>query len=116
MVRIGIAYLWYFVIFCGFPQKNAQGMSLAIMIPMAMVGVYRYWMNPQIEMNPLVIALIVCGAVVGALIGAELAGRLPAHILRKAFAVFLVIAAVRMFIGSKPKNTDVNKIKISTVS
>lgn len=81
-------------------QKNAQGMSLAIMVPMALVGALRYWKNPEVEMNGLVMGLIICGAVVGALAGAELAARLPGHVLRKVFAIFLVIVAAKMFMGS----------------
>jgi len=55
-------------------------------------------------MSAKVIVLVIFGAVVGVLAGAELAGRLPSHILRKAFAIFLIAVAVRMFIGSsRPK-------------
>ena len=92
------------VLVLGFGQKSAQGMALAAMVPMAFLGALRYWRNPAIEMNHLVIALIVCGALAGTLVGTELASRLPAHTLRRIFAVFLVIVAVRMFAaGSKPK-------------
>lgn len=85
------------VLLWGFGQKSAQGMSLAIMVPMALIGAIRYWRNPQVEFHGLVIALIVLGAVAGTMVGTELAARLPAGILRKTFAVFLVIVAVRMF-------------------
>jgi len=91
------------VLLCGFGQKSAQGMSLAAMVPMALVGALLYWKNPEIPMNVSVIALIIIGALAGTIAGTELAARLPSYILRKAFAIFLVIVAVRMFIGpSKP--------------
>jgi uncharacterized membrane protein YfcA len=48
----------------------------------------------------MIILLIVSGALVGVLAGTELASRLPNQVLRKVFAIFLVIAAVRMFIAS----------------
>ena len=102
---------------CSFGQKSAQGMSLAVMVPMALVGALRYWKNPEIEMNAVVIGLIICGAVVGTLGGTELAGRLPNHILRKVFAVVLVIVAARMFISSSgPKQPDVNNSLINQES
>ena len=101
----GIILIPILVLLCGFGQKNAQGMALAVMVPMALLGALRYWKNPQIEMNGMVIALIICGALVGVLVGTELASRLPSHILRKAFAIFLVIAAVRIFISSGLKKT-----------
>jgi len=103
----GIILVPTLVLLCGFGQKSAQGMALAVMVPMALVGALRYWKNPEIEMNTLVIGLIVCGALAGTLVGTELAGRLPSHVLRRAFAIFLVIIAVRMFIGpSRPKKAD----------
>ncbi len=88
------------VLLWGIGQKSAQGMSLAIMVPMALIGALRYWKNPQVEFNGWIIALIVLGAVAGTLAGTELAARLPASILRKIFAVFLMIVAVQMFRAS----------------
>lgn len=103
----GIVLVPALVLVCGFEQKSAQGMSLAIMVPMALVGALRYWKNPDIEMNTLVIGLIICGALAGVLAGTELAGRLPSHVLRKVFAAVLVIVAAKMFMTSPgPKPPD----------
>jgi hypothetical protein len=88
------------VLLWGIGQKSAQGMALAAMVPMALIGALRYWRNPEIDLHGWVIALIVLGAVGGTMAGTELAARLPAGILRKSFAVFLVIVAVRMFTAS----------------
>jgi uncharacterized membrane protein YfcA len=97
------------VLLYGFGQKSAQGMALAIMVPMALIGALRYWRNPEIELNAAVIGLIVCGAVLGALAGAEFAARLPSNILRRIFAVVLVVVAVRMFMGpSRPKQSGLD--------
>ena len=47
--------------------------------------------------------LIICGSLVGVLVGTELASRLPGPVLKKVFAAFLVIAAIRMFLApTKP--------------
>jgi len=103
----GIILVPVLVLACGFEQKSAQGMSLAIMVPMALVGALRYWKNPDIEMNTLVIGLVICGALAGVLAGTELVFRLPSHTLRKIFAIFLAIVAVRMFtISPRPKQPD----------
>jgi len=102
----GIVIIPVLVLLCGFKQKSAQGIALAVMVPMALVGAIRYWKNPEIEMNTLVIGLIICGALVGTLAGTELAGRLPSYVLRKVFAVVLVIVAVKMFTAS-PKQEKV---------
>jgi len=87
------------VLFCHFGQKSAQGMALAVMVPMALVGVLQYRQH-GIEMDWPAIALIVCGALAGTLGGMELAARLPASVLRKTFALFLVLVAVKMFTAS----------------
>ena len=85
------------VLICHFGQKSAQGMALAVMVPVAFVGAVRYWRLGMIEMDWLVVALMVCGALVGAVIGSELASRIPAHMLRKGFSIFLVVVAFKMF-------------------
>lgn len=87
------------VLICHFGQKSAQGMALAVMVPMALVGVLQYRQH-GIEMDWPAIALIVCGALAGTLGGMELAARLPASVLRKTFALFLVLVAVKMFTAS----------------
>ncbi len=116
-IGAGIILVPTLVLVCSFGQKSAQGMSLAVMVPMALVGALRYWKNPQIEMNAVVIGLIICGAVAGTLAGTELAGRLPNHILGKVFAVVMVIAAVILFISSSgPKQPDVNNSLINQES
>ncbi len=96
------------VLLCGFGQKSAQGTALAVMVPMALVGALRYWKNPEIEMKMAVIAFIVVGALAGTLAGTELVARLSSHTLRKIFAIFLAIVAVRMFtIPPRPKQSDI---------
>lgn len=92
------------VLLFAFSQKSAAGTCLAVMVPMALVGALRYWMNPRIELRVSYIALIALGAVIGALVGSELASRLPGHVLRRIFAVFIIVVAVRMLLtpgGSK---------------
>lgn len=88
------------VLLCSFGQKSAQGTALAVMVPMALVGAARYWKNPEIEMNAAIIVLIILGSLAGVLAGTELAGRLSSHTLRKLFAIFLAIVAVKMFTAS----------------
>ena len=107
------------VLLFDFGQKNAQGTALAVMVPMALVGALRYWQNPEIELNIVIIGLIICGSIAGALVGVELASMLPAHVLRRVFAVFLIIVAVRMFMTSEKSRRvglDNNMIEQKTVS
>ncbi len=107
----GIIMIPTLVLLCGFGQKSAQGMALAVMVPMALVGALRYWKNPEIEINTVIVGLIICGALVGALVGTELASRIPNHILRKVFAAVLVIAAIRMFMTSAKPTQQISNLK-----
>lgn len=103
----GIVFIPALVILWDFEQKSAQGTALAVMVPMTLLGALRYWKNPEIDMSLSIILLIVLGALAGVLVGTELASRLPSHVLRKVFAIFLVVVAVRMFIVSpRPKQSE----------
>ena len=100
----GIILVPTLVLFCDFEQKSAQGMALAVMVPMVLVGALRYWKIPEVEMHGTIIGLIILGALAGVLAGTELASRLSSHTLRKIFAAVLLLVAVKMFIGpARPK-------------
>ncbi|MDK1031245.1 MAG: sulfite exporter TauE/SafE family protein [Planctomycetia bacterium] len=83
------------MVFC-LPQKSAQGTALAVMVPMALAGAILYRLNPEVRMNWLFIALIAAGAVAGAFGGALLSRHIPAGVLRKVFAIFIIIVGARM--------------------
>ena len=105
----GIIMIPTLILLFGFGQKSAQGMALAVMVPMALLGALRYWKNPEIEINTVIVGLIICGALVGVLVGTELAFRVPGHILGKVLAAVLVIAAIKLFMTSaKPGQPDLD--------
>ncbi len=104
-VGAGIIMIPVLVIVFSMPQKAAQGTCLAVMIPMAAVGALRYKLNPQIELDIGVIGLLCAGAVVGAWIGAGIADWLSPLVLRRLFAVIMIVAAVKMLASSPPKKT-----------
>ncbi len=97
-VGSGILVVPILVLAFQYTQKSAQGTALAVMIPMALVGAIRYGMNPAIETDISRILLLGLGAVGGAFIGTYLAARIPNEVLRRLFAVFLLIVAVRMLL------------------
>ena len=76
-----------------------QGMALAIMVPMVLLGAFRYWQNEAVDIHLTAVSWIVVGALAGVMIGTMIAGRLPVGVLRKIFAVVLVVVAVKMFMG-----------------
>ena len=89
-VGSGIILIPALVLIFSLPQKSAQGICLAVMVPMALVGAVRYMLNPQIEVNLTIVAIVSVGAVVGAWIGAGIAGWVSAPILRKLFALIML--------------------------
>ena len=94
----GILVIPALVLLFNFPQKSAQGTCLAVMVPMALVGAIRYGMNPQVQVEIVNVGWLAIGAVAGAFIGTELASRLSNDVLRKIFAVFMVIVATKMLL------------------
>ncbi|MCL5261048.1 MAG: sulfite exporter TauE/SafE family protein [Gammaproteobacteria bacterium] len=85
------------VIFFGFSQKLAQGTSLAAMVPpIGILAAYVYWKAGNVDIKSAI--FIASGILLGALIGGTLAQYLPDAILKKVFAVFLVIIAIKMWL------------------
>ena len=113
----GVLLVPALVLFYYLPQKSAQGMALAVMVPMALVGAIRYKLNPAIAVPFSSVALIALGAVGGAFVGAELAHYLPGAVLRKCLAIFIIVVGVRMLwpvpkpIGL-PQKTAVSAVQV----
>jgi len=95
-VGSGIIVVPALVLLLACPQKSAQGMALALMVPMAALGVFQYARTPGVVLQWIPIALLVVGAAVGVLVGARLMARIPDVWLQRAFAVFLLVVAIRM--------------------
>ena len=55
----------------GFAQKSAQGISLWVMVPMALMGALRYAWNPDIKLDPRAVLLLIPFAVIGANLGSS---------------------------------------------
>jgi hypothetical protein len=82
------------VILFGLSQYSAQGTSLAVIVPMALVGVSSYAAHKHVNLGAAL--AIVAGAIVTTRYGATLAQSLPQDALRYIFALFLVIIAVQL--------------------
>ena len=84
------------LVFLGAAQKDAQGIALAVMVPMALLGAWRYHHNPEINLNLKIAGVIAVGALAGAWIGAHFAGALTGTMLRKMFAILMILVAIQM--------------------
>ncbi len=109
----GIIMVPLLAIAFGFSQKSAQGMSLAVMVPMALVGAIRYKMSGKIEMDMVAIAILAIGSIAGAVLGSHIVTVVPGNVLKKIFAVVMVIAAVKMYFSSdKPKAPQEQPVEV----
>lgn len=81
----------------GVVQHLAHGISLAVVIPTAIVSSVIYSFHGSVDYS---IALqLIAGSVVGASIGAKAMKRLPADQLKRLFAVMLILVGVRMVLS-----------------
>ena len=87
------------LVYLAFPQKESQALSLASMVPMALVGALRYRWTGQAHLDPAVIAVIATAAVAGVLIGTQFVGQVSDEVLRKGFAIFLLAVSLKMLLG-----------------
>jgi len=84
----------------GYGQKMAQGINLLYFIPTGMVALYVHYKNKAIDVR-LAIKLASYG-IIGAIIGSILVGILPADILRRLFAIFIMIMGLfEFYLGYK---------------
>lgn len=81
-------------------QKTATGTSLAaLLLPVGALGAWEYYKVGALDIRAA--ALIAPGLAIGALVGAKIALQLPSRDLQRAFALFLVVVAGRMWISAK---------------
>ncbi|MCA9734506.1 MAG: sulfite exporter TauE/SafE family protein [Deferribacteres bacterium] len=85
------------LVFLSFPQKEAQGIAMAVMVPIVIIGAVRYKLNEAIPVDLSLAALIAIGAVAGVLLGTSFINAVPGLLLRRLFATLLFVVALRMF-------------------
>lgn len=92
----GVVIVAALVALAKFPIHKATGTSLAaLVLPVAILGVLEYWKSGNVDLRAA--ALLAGGLLVGAWIGARFALQMNGTTLQRAFAVFLVVIAVRMW-------------------
>ncbi len=84
----------------GMNQQAATGTSLvALLLPVGILAVVEYFRSGKITADNIWFGLaIAAGLFFGALLGAKLALAMSGETLRRAFAVFLIVIAIRLWI------------------
>jgi len=85
----GIIIIPALVVFFEFTQQQAQGTTLALMVPpIGLLAAYTYYKNGSVDMNAA--AFICLGFFIGGFFGAKLAVSIPHEMLQKVFGSFLI--------------------------
>lgn len=91
------------VLFQGLPQQEAQGVNLAVFLPVAIVALITHHKKGNIDFS--FAKLIIIGGIVGAIVGSLLALKIEPLSLRKYFGFFLLLIGIYELISSgKTKN------------
>jgi len=109
----GLVIVPALVLFYGMDQKLAQGTSLLIIaLPVTAVGAYTYFKSGNADWKA---SLIVAATfMVGGYFGGVLANRISTDIVKKIFAVFLILIAIKYLFIDKPKAAPTSKSEIRT--
>jgi len=84
------------VFLAGFTQHQAQGTTLALMIPpIGLLAAMKYYHEGNVNIKAA--GLICLGFFVGGFLGAHFVCPVPDAVLKKIFAIFLILIGIRMF-------------------
>jgi len=84
------------VFIMGLSQHQAQGTSLAVMLPpIGIIAAYNYYKAGEVNLK---FALVLAAAfIIGSFFGSKLALTIPQHTLKKIFALLLFAVSLKMF-------------------
>ena len=86
------------VYFFGMSQHEAQGTSLAMMLPpIGLLAVLNYQKQGMVDWK--IAALLCITFVIGGFFGSKIAISLNASTVKKVFAVFMFLVSLKMFFG-----------------
>ena len=97
----GVVLVPMMVFILGIAQHTAQGISMLVIIPTAIVTLWHFHQDKLV--NYQVALYMVGGAVAGALISANLVQYVPAGELKRIFGIFVIYSGFRMIWGTRKK-------------
>ncbi|MCD6064222.1 MAG: putative TauE-like permease [Flavipsychrobacter sp.] len=96
----GIVIVPALVFLFAFNQKLAQGTSLALLsMPVALVAAYNYYKEGFVDWK--VALILACAFVVGGYLGSKLVLSLDMSIVKKIFAILMIVMAVKYLFFDK---------------
>ena len=92
----GLVVVPALVFFFGMDQHTAQGTSLAVLLPpTGLFAFLRYYQSGHVDLK--IAFVIVVGVLIGGWFGGGWAQQVSGPALRKGFAVFMMLAGLKMF-------------------
>lgn len=94
----GILIVPALVFLFGFSQQQAQGTTLALLVPpIGILAAWTYYKHGFVDVK--VAAVIAAGFIIGSLFGARFAVGVPNAVLEKVFGIVIVLIGLRMIFG-----------------
>ena len=93
----GVIAVPLFVLALNLEPKVAIGTSLFVIVPTAIVGCLVHYTSGNIKVQYGLVFLTL--SLIGAFMGAKLTNYLPGDVLRKIFAVTMIVLSIKMLIG-----------------
>ncbi len=105
----GVVIVPALVYFLAFPQKTAQGTTLALlMFPIGILGVYNYYKQGHVDFKYVV--LIALGFILGSYLGSKISLGMSDDKVKKFFAIIIMLVAIKMlFLDKKKRTSDTEK-------
>ena len=102
----GIVIVPALVLILGFSQKMAMGTSLGILLlPVGILGVFQYYKQGYVDVR--VVLIISFAFLFGSYFGSKIALSLPQDTIKKVFAIFMIIIAIKLLFFDKKKVTEI---------
>ena len=89
------------IYFLGFSQHSAKGTSLGmILLPVGILGVLQYYKQGNVDFK--IVGILAIGFLAGSYFGSKVALSISQEMLKKVFAIFMLLIALKMlFIDKK---------------
>jgi uncharacterized membrane protein YfcA len=82
-------------------QTHAQGVAYAVMVPMAILGTWRYQSQPGMSLDWALVLPLGAACLAGVWLGSHLAFLADETVLRRAFGAYLLLAGGQLLLGSR---------------